>query len=61
MPVLKSRKALKSVPVGETLHVFATDPGSAEDLEVLCKQMGNEFVGFEKDGDVFHVRIRRTI
>ena len=28
LPILKARKALKDVPVGGTLEILATDPGS---------------------------------
>ncbi|MGE5388557.1 MAG: sulfurtransferase TusA family protein, partial [Hyphomicrobiales bacterium] len=28
LPILRAKKALKEIPLGETLEVLATDPGS---------------------------------
>lgn len=59
LPILRTRKALKDLPNGATLQVFATDPGSVEDFEVYCRTSGNELVESKKDNDVFSFVIRR--
>ena len=59
LPVIKTSQAMKDVPVGEVLELLATDPGVEPDMEAWTKRTGNELVGITKEGDVFHVLIRR--
>jgi tRNA 2-thiouridine synthesizing protein A len=40
-PILKSKRALGEVPVGGTLEVLATDPGSPDDFVAFCESTGN--------------------
>ena len=60
LPILKAKKALKSVPQGEILHVRATDPGSVADFAAFCNQTGNELVSSSTDGDVYTFEIKRS-
>jgi tRNA 2-thiouridine synthesizing protein A len=59
LPVLKARKALKAVPVGEVLTVLATDPGAAQDFIHFCETTGNQLLGTEATGDYTRISIRR--
>ncbi len=45
MPVLKARKALKSLQDGDVLTVIATDPAAEKDLAAFCEATGNRFLG----------------
>ncbi len=60
LPVLKARKALKSVPAGGTLRVLATDPASVIDFKAFCLTSGHELIDATKDGEVFVFLIRRA-
>lgn len=40
LPVLKARRALRSLPEGGVLEVLATDPGAAKDFEHFCQTTG---------------------
>ncbi len=60
LPILKAKKALKDVPTGELLQVFATDPGSVADFEAFCRATGNDLVESKADGGVYTFLIRRT-
>jgi tRNA 2-thiouridine synthesizing protein A len=60
IPVLKARRAIKEVEIGETLTVLATDPASVIDFKHFCNTTGNELVEWTEDGDVFTYVIRRT-
>ncbi len=60
LPILKAKKMLKSVPVGEVLSIRATDPGSVADFAAFCRQTGNELVSSGQDGDVYTFEIRRV-
>jgi tRNA 2-thiouridine synthesizing protein A len=44
LPVLKARRALRSLPAGGILEVRATDPGAAKDFEHFCQVTGCEMV-----------------
>ena len=60
LPILKARKALKDVPAGGTLEIFATDPGSVADFQAFCRQTGNELVEMSDDGKIFQFLIKKT-
>ncbi len=60
LPILKAKKMLKTVPVGEVLEIRATDPGAVADFAAFCKQTGNELISSTKEGDVFKFEIKRT-
>jgi tRNA 2-thiouridine synthesizing protein A len=61
LPVLKARKALKAVPVGETLTVLATDAGAPQDFVHFCTTTGNALVGTEQLADHARITIRRLV
>jgi tRNA 2-thiouridine synthesizing protein A len=40
LPVLKARRALKTLPAGGILEVLATDPGATKDFQHFCQTTG---------------------
>jgi tRNA 2-thiouridine synthesizing protein A len=58
LPILKAKKALKDVPVGGTLKVLATDPGSVADFEAFCRATGNELVESTQHENVYRFVIK---
>jgi len=44
LPILKAKKALKSMDSGTTLEVQSTDPGSVADFAAFCRTTGNELL-----------------
>ncbi len=60
LPILKAKKALKDVTIGETLEVFATDPGSVADFEAFCRATGNELIESTQDKDVYRFVIKHV-
>jgi tRNA 2-thiouridine synthesizing protein A len=60
LPILRVKKAMKDISVGDTLQVLATDPGAVKDFEVFCRSSGNELVEQKVDGKVFSFLIRKT-
>jgi len=60
LPILRAKKALKDVPMGGTLQVLATDPGSVKDFEAFCRTTGNELLESKTEGDVFSFVIKRS-
>jgi tRNA 2-thiouridine synthesizing protein A len=60
LPILKAKKALAELQSGQTLKVFATDPGSTRDFQAFAKQTGNELLDQQTVGaDYIHVLRRR--
>ncbi len=51
LPVLRARKLLKTMAVGENLTVLATDPGSVRDFEAFCRQTGNQLLESDERPD----------
>ncbi|MBI3546747.1 MAG: sulfurtransferase TusA family protein [Gammaproteobacteria bacterium] len=44
LPILRAKKALNTLTSGQTLKIFATDPGSVKDFEAFAKQTGNQLL-----------------
>ena len=59
LPILKAKKALGTLAMGEVLEIHATDPGSVKDFEAFCRQTGNELVSSTKEANVFRFEIKR--
>ena len=59
MPIVKMAKAIKEIPVGETIEAYATDPGVMADIPAWCRTTGNELVTLEKLDKQFHFIVRR--
>ena len=60
LPVLKTKKALRDVPVGGTLEILATDPAATADFEAFCRSTGHELVESSQDGKVYKFLIKRA-
>jgi len=59
LPVLRARKAMKSVATGGLLEVHATDPSSVQDFQSYCRTTGDELVNARQEGDTFIFEIRK--
>jgi tRNA 2-thiouridine synthesizing protein A len=57
LPVLKAKKALKSMAPAATLRVIATDPGSVQDFAHFCDATGDSLLESSADDGVFTFRI----
>lgn len=53
LPILKARQAMDKLNPGDTLELLATDPGSVQDIQSLCKATGNELSESTEDGGVY--------
>jgi len=60
LPLLKTKKALSALDVGQTLCVTCTDPGSMKDFIAFCKQTGHELLeSSEADGSFSFLILKR--
>ena len=50
LPVLKIRKRLQGIAVGEVLRALTDDPAALVDVPHFCTEQGHEIVGTEEDG-----------
>ena len=50
LPVLKARKRLQAIPVGETLTMLADDPAALVDVPHFCSEAGHALLE-QRDGD----------
>jgi len=60
LPILKAKKALKSMDAGTTLEIQSTDPGSVADFAAFCRTTGNELVEQNEEGGVWTYLIRKA-
>ena len=59
LPVLRARKAMKSVAPGGLLEVHATDPSAAQDFRNFCDTTGDELLGSRETDGVYVFEIRK--
>jgi tRNA 2-thiouridine synthesizing protein A len=59
MPILKTKKAVDALEMGQVLKMIATDAGATSDIEAWTQKTGHELVASEKDGDKFVFYIKR--
>jgi tRNA 2-thiouridine synthesizing protein A len=60
LPILKAKKALSGLPIGGTLEVLATDPGSVKDFEAFCRTTGNELLEQSEADGTFRFVLRHA-
>ena len=60
LPILKAKKALKSLTGGNTLEVVSTDPGSVADFAAFCRTTGNELVEQNEVDGIYTYLIRKA-
>ena len=60
LPVLKAKKAIKEVPIGGTLEIFATDPGSVADFEAFCHASGHTLLESSAKDNTYRFVIKNT-
>lgn len=59
LPILRTKKGINTLDSGQVVKVIATDPGSVKDLEVFCKQTGNEMLESSQQDGEYHFNIRK--
>ncbi|MBP2000144.1 TusA-related sulfurtransferase [Paenibacillus shirakamiensis] len=58
LPIVKAKKAIDQLEVGQIMEVLSTDKGSVNDFQAWVKQTKQELVRYEEDQGVhiFYVR-----
>jgi TusA-related sulfurtransferase len=60
LPVIKTKKAMEQLAVGQVLQMIATDPGSKSDMVAWSKSTGHELLETREDPGVFTFFVRKT-
>lgn len=60
LPVLKLRKRLEAIAVGDELTMTATDPAAVIDVPHFCIETGHQLVRQGTEGEAFSFTIRRV-
>lgn len=60
MPILKTKKAVDGLQIGQVLKMIATDPGSVSDIDAWTQKTGHQLVGSEHSGETYTFYIKRT-
>ena len=59
LPILRAKKALAGMSVGQTLKVLATDPGSVKDFEAFARQTGNELLQSDEEESKYRFFLKK--
>ena len=51
MPILKTKKAIQEINIGEILKVIATDVGTKKDFPAWSSRTGNEILELVEEAD----------
>ena len=60
LPILKAKKAIDGINIGEYLEVLATDPGSVSDFNAWARSTGHELVENSEEDGVYRFVIKKT-
>ncbi len=60
MPILKTKKAIDGLQVGQVLKMTATDPGSVPDINAWTTKTGHQLLGTEEQGEKKIFFIKKT-
>ncbi|MFQ5508341.1 MAG: sulfurtransferase TusA family protein [Leptospirillia bacterium] len=60
LPIVKTKKAIDGMAVGQILKMTATDPGSVNDMAAWVRKTGNDIVDQTEAGGEYTYFIRKA-
>lgn len=60
LPVIKTKKAIERMAIGQVLEMVSTDPGSKPDMAAWAKSTGHELLDVKEGPGVFTFYIRKA-
>ena len=60
MPLLKAKRALNAMEIGQTLRILATDHTSLQDFITFSEQSGHELISSNVNEGVYNHLLRKT-
>lgn len=59
MPIVRTKKAINTIEVGQVLEIHTTDKGSLADLTAWTKSTGHELLESSEDNGVFKFFVKK--
>ncbi|MGM9926037.1 MAG: sulfurtransferase TusA family protein [Bacillus sp. (in: firmicutes)] len=59
MPIVRTKKAINNIEVGQVLEIHTTDKGSLADLTAWTKSTGHELLDSLEDNGVFKFFVKK--
>ncbi len=60
MPVVKTKKAISDMEIGDILEMISTDPGAKPDMEAWARQTQHDLLETHDEGEKYRFLIRKT-
>lgn len=60
MPIIKTKKAIDGMKLGDVLKMISTDPGSVSDVQAWTSKTGHELLSHEESGGKYVFYIKKT-
>lgn len=60
LPILKMKKAIDGLDIGQSLELIATDPGSVADVHAWCRQTEHELLSEKQEGPEYFFYVKKT-
>jgi tRNA 2-thiouridine synthesizing protein A len=60
MPVIKTKKAINELDIGEILEMISTDPGAIPDMEAWARQTQHDLLESHDENGSYRFLIRKT-
>jgi tRNA 2-thiouridine synthesizing protein A len=58
-PLLETKRAIATIPVGAVLETISSDPGTKADIPVWAKKIGHEYLGTIEENGYWKIFVRR--
>ena len=60
MPVIKTKKAINKMEIGQIVEMISTDKGAIPDMAAWARQTGHELLESFDEGETFRFIIKKT-
>ncbi|WP_028829076.1 DsrE/DsrF/DrsH-like family protein [Proteocatella sphenisci] len=60
-PLMKAKKTIDEIEIGDIMKIKASDPGFYEDIKAFAKRTGNELVEAHKEGGFVYATVRKGL
>ena len=61
LPIIKAKKAVAALDVGQIIKITATDPGSVKDFSAFCSQTGHKLISTTESDGVYTYFIKIAV
>jgi len=60
MPIVRAKKALDTLEVGQVMEVLSTDKGSVNDFQAWVKQTKHELIKHEEGNGIYKFYVKKV-